>query len=51
MDYVHFNPVKHGRVARVIDWPYSSFHHHHLTAGTYPADWGNISLTTHIGRE
>src|SRR5215475_9645359 len=26
VDYVHFNPVKHGLVARVRDWPHSSFH-------------------------
>ena len=26
VDYIHFNPVKHGYVARVADWPYSSFH-------------------------
>ena len=26
MDYVHFNPVKHGVVSRVVDWPYSTFH-------------------------
>ena len=26
MDYVHFNPVKHGHVSRVSDWPYSTFH-------------------------
>ena len=26
MDYVHFNPVKHGHVNRVSDWPYSTFH-------------------------
>jgi len=25
-DYIHFNPVKHGWVDNVIDWPYSSFH-------------------------
>ncbi len=25
-DYVHINPVKHGLVARVADWPYSTFH-------------------------
>src|SRR4051812_27704856 len=24
-DYIHFNPVKHGLVARVGEWPYSSF--------------------------
>lgn len=26
VDYVHFNPVKHGYATRVIDWPYSTFH-------------------------
>src|SRR5215469_17588830 len=25
MDYVHFNPVRHGLVASVAEWPYSSF--------------------------
>ena len=25
-DYIHYNPVKHGLVSRVTDWPYSSFH-------------------------
>jgi putative transposase len=26
IDYIHFNPVKHGHASRVRDWPYSSFH-------------------------
>jgi putative transposase len=26
VDYAHFNPVKHGYVEAVRDWPYSSFH-------------------------
>ena len=26
VDYIHFNPVKHGWAGRVIDWPHSSFH-------------------------
>ena len=26
VDYIHFNPVKHGYVERVQDWPFSSFH-------------------------
>lgn len=39
MDYVHFNPVKHGLVTCVRDWPYSTFHR--LVAdGVYPIDWG-----------
>lgn len=25
MDYVHINPVKHGLVLKVADWPYSTF--------------------------
>jgi putative transposase len=38
MDYVHINPVKHGHVTRVADWPYSSFHRL-LAAGVYASDW------------
>jgi len=26
VDYIHYNPVKHGYVKRPIDWPYSSIH-------------------------
>lgn len=26
LDYVHYNPVKHGYTVRVMDWPHSSFH-------------------------
>lgn len=39
-DYIHWNPVKHGHVAKVADWPYSSFHRH-VASGTYPANWGH----------
>ena len=39
MDYIHFNPVKHGHVASVADWPYSTFHRY-VKQGVYPADWG-----------
>jgi len=38
VDYVHFNPVKHGYVARVGDWPHSTFHRC-VKRGLYPADW------------
>jgi REP-associated tyrosine transposase len=38
MDYVHFNPVKHGFVAHPAEWPYSSFHRC-VAAGVYPLDW------------
>jgi putative transposase len=39
VDYIHFNPVKHGDVARVRDWPHSSFHRY-VERGLLPADWG-----------
>jgi REP-associated tyrosine transposase len=38
VDYVHFNPVKHGYVQRVSDWPHSSFHRY-VRAGFLPGDW------------
>lgn len=39
MDYVHYNPVKHGLVTRVRDWPHSSFHRL-VEKGYYDLDWG-----------
>ena len=38
MDYVHINPLKHGLVRRVDDWPYSTFHRL-VERGVYPAVW------------
>lgn len=38
VDYVHFNPVKHGYARRVADWPYSTFHRY-VADGRLPADW------------
>lgn len=39
LDYLHWNPVKHGLARRVVDWPWSSFHRL-VRQGVYPADWG-----------
>jgi putative transposase len=39
VDYIHYNPVKHGLVSRVTDWPHSSFHRY-VEHGILPADWG-----------
>jgi putative transposase len=39
IDYIHFNPVKHGLVSRVSSWRYSSFHRY-VKSGLLPADWG-----------
>ena len=38
IDYLHFNPVKHGYVQRVADWPHSSFHAF-VARGALPIDW------------
>jgi putative transposase len=39
IDYIHFNPVKHGLVPRARDWPHSSFHRF-VERGDLPLDWG-----------
>jgi putative transposase len=39
INYIHFNPVKHGLVRRVCDWPHSSFHQY-VGRGDLPMDWG-----------
>ena len=35
MDYIHFNPVKHGPVASAADWPFSRFARC-VAMGVYP---------------
>jgi len=39
IDYIHFNPVKHGYVTSPSTWPYSSFLRA-VEKGWYPPDWG-----------
>jgi putative transposase len=39
VDYVHFNPVKHGLVTQVKDWPFSSFHQY-VRDDRLDVDWG-----------
>jgi putative transposase len=43
MDYIHFNPVKHGHVSRVSDWPHSTFHRY-VEIGMYPKNWGGDGM-------
>ncbi|AUL72892.1 transposase [Pseudoalteromonas sp. 13-15] len=38
VNYVHFNPLKHGLVSQVADWPYSSFHRA-VKQGIYTNNW------------
>ncbi|OIO57691.1 MAG: transposase [Alphaproteobacteria bacterium CG_4_10_14_0_2_um_filter_63_37] len=40
VDYIHFNPVKHGLAAHPAQWRWSSFRRA-VAKGWYPADWGN----------
>lgn len=47
VDYVHVNPLKHGLVKRVCDWPFSTFHRH-VENGIYSLDWcGDVG--SHVG--
>jgi len=39
LDYIHYNPAKHGLVAVVKDWPHSSFHRF-VEKGLYDEKWG-----------
>ncbi len=38
MDYIHYNPVKHGLAECPHDWPYSSFNKW-VERGAYDPDW------------
>ncbi len=40
MNYIHYNPVKHGYVNNVKDWQYSTFHQC-VKKGVYDGDWGS----------
>ncbi|MDX1253076.1 MAG: transposase [Gammaproteobacteria bacterium] len=39
VDYIHFNPVKHGWAVRPVDWPYSTLYGY-IERGMVTADWG-----------
>ena len=39
INYIHYNPVKHGLVNNVKDWLYSSFHKF-VKLGLYENNWG-----------
>jgi len=38
-NYIHYNPLKHGYVERVRDWPWSSFHRY-VKLGWIDPEWG-----------
>jgi putative transposase len=39
VDYIHYNPVKHGLAGAPRDWAFSSFHRW-VKRGVYAAEWG-----------
>jgi hypothetical protein len=50
VDYIHYNPVKHGWGMRPVDWQYSSIHRY-IQQGLLMPNWGadcviNIPNTT-----
>lgn len=47
MDYIHYNPVKHGYVTSPTDWRWSSFSKW-IHRGAYDANWGSHSSPKHI---
>ena len=53
VEYIHYNPVKHGLVKAPGDWEYSSFHSY-VRRGLYDLQWGacgRIEFDPEVGRE
>jgi putative transposase len=40
LNYIHFNPVKHGYVTTATEWEFSSIHRF-IQAGILPKNWGS----------
>lgn len=50
MDYIHYNPVKHGYVKNPKDWLHSSFRRA-VEEGLYPEGWGSVEPGNISGME
>jgi putative transposase len=48
IEYVHYNPVKHGVTDRVSAWPYSTFHRD-VAMGKVHRDWGVAQCSIDAG--
>ncbi|MFZ1811047.1 MAG: transposase, partial [Candidatus Nitrotoga sp.] len=48
VDYIHFNPVKHGHGQHAVDWPHSTFHRY-VRDGVYAHDWAVAMENTVLG--
>ena len=49
VDYTHWNPVKHVHVARVENWPHSTFHRF-VRDGALAEDWGCVGDDAGFGQ-
>lgn len=47
LDYVHYNPIKHGHVDKAKDWKYSTFHKF-VKLGYYEDNWCNFDNSNKI---
>ena len=47
LDYIHYNPVKHGLAQNVKDWEFSSFDKF-VEMGNYDHNWGSAEDIKHI---
>ena len=53
VEYIHYNPVKHGLAPATRDWPYSSFHRY-VRDGIIDPEWGahvEILFESTVGAE
>lgn len=52
VEYIHYNPVRHGHVSRPIEWPFSSFRRY-VETGVYAEDWGGggVVFPEDVGNE
>ena len=50
LDYIHYNPVKHGYAASPWEWPHSSFRRF-VAKGWYAPDWAASDEVRQLARE
>jgi putative transposase len=48
VDYIHYNPVRHGYAAHAGEWPHSTFGRY-VIAGVYGPDWAGVPELGSIG--
>ncbi|MBU1320120.1 MAG: transposase [candidate division Zixibacteria bacterium] len=48
IDYIHYNPVKHGLATSPFNWKQSSIHKY-AREGVYATDWGQLKKLRYVG--